>query len=152
MSIKPITLGKTGTNFFIKAGENIAGPQQRLVAGVAALATQPLIDLNNKDVDEQTRKYSVARTVVKIIVGTTVGVTVRHFSIKAAKHLSDEIIKPLKRLKTPEEKILFTKTLGDTLGLIACFFTNFIIDAPLTKYGMNYLTKKYHLEDSKSKD
>ncbi|MDD3150023.1 MAG: hypothetical protein PHV68_04240 [Candidatus Gastranaerophilales bacterium] len=58
---------------------------QRLIMGVAALSTQPLIDYNNKNVDKTTRNYSVARTILKIIVGTTVGVIVRRAALKWAK-------------------------------------------------------------------
>ena len=51
------------------AGKRLHAPEQRIVLGATALATQPFIDLHNKDVDEETRKLSAARTVAKIIYG-----------------------------------------------------------------------------------
>ena len=76
---------KKGVNW---AGKALHSPEQRLILGATALATQPFIDLNNKDVDEETRKISAARTIAKIIAGTTVGVLVRYAGIWAAKRYS----------------------------------------------------------------
>lgn len=69
---------------------------QRLVLGVASLSTQPLFDYYNKNVDQDTRKYSTARTIAKIVVGTTEGCIVRAFAIKhggkyAYKALKDPV-------------------------------------------------------------
>lgn len=58
---------------------------QRFLMGVLAFATQPFIDSKNKDVDEETRKASVARTKAKIIAGTTTGVIIREACIQATK-------------------------------------------------------------------
>ena len=63
------------------SGKYLHAPEQRIILGATALATQPLIDLKNKNVDEETRKTSVARTIAKIIAGTLVGVVVRYAGI-----------------------------------------------------------------------
>ena len=76
---------KSGLNW---AGKALHAPEQRIILGATALATQPFIDLNNKDVDEETRKISAARTIAKIIAGTTVGVIVRYAGIWAANRYS----------------------------------------------------------------
>lgn len=55
--------------FVTKIGEKINSPEQRLILGATALATQPFIDLNNKKADKETRAVSVARTIGKIIAG-----------------------------------------------------------------------------------
>ena len=44
--------------------------------------SQPFIDASNKNVDEKTRKVSVARTIAKIIAGTLTGYFVRKGCIK----------------------------------------------------------------------
>lgn len=65
-------------------GDDFNSAQQRLVAGITGLFLQPWFDLNNKRVDEDTRKVSTARTVGKIIAGMTTGVLIRWGLIKAA--------------------------------------------------------------------
>ena len=66
-------------------GEKISSAEQRLILGASALMSQPFIDWNNKNVDEKTRKVSVARTVAKIIAGTFTGYFIRKGCIKAIK-------------------------------------------------------------------
>lgn len=85
-------------NLIRKAGDVIHSPEQRLILGVTALATQPFIDLNNKKADEDTRILSTCRTIAKIIAGTTSGIAVRAGCIKLAEHLSKEggILNPKK--------------------------------------------------------
>lgn len=143
----------------------VSSPEQRLILGVTALATQPVIDYYNHKVDEETRLISVARTISKIIAGTVVGVTVRIACIRAAKEFSDigsEIIiengkKYLLRAqqnsflapkKVPLEgfdknrKIQYENALGTVLSLGAMLFTNFAIDAPLTQWLTNKFSQK----------
>ena len=136
-------------------GEKISSPQNRLILGVSALMSQPFIDLNNKKVDEETRKVSAARTVAKIIAGTLTGFTIRYACIKsinAFTKLPSEITenmkwKKLRTLLTPkylldksaDELNQYKNTLGTYISLGVMLFTNFLIDAPLTKY----LTNKF---------
>ncbi len=153
-------------------GANVNSPEQRLIAGVTALATQPIIDYKNKNVDEDTRMISVARTLAKIIAGTIVGVIVRKGAIAAANKYSGckaevdgltDIIKELKPKKgslfSPvtkkiQEKVVgkmtqkefnelwqnYVKALGTFIATGAMVFTNFAIDAPLTRL----LTRQFH--------
>lgn len=143
-------------------GQNISSPQNRLILGVSALMTQPFIDLHNKNVDEETRKVSVARTLAKIIAGTTTGVLVRHYSIKAVeaftknpkvasnrlqsllfpKHIANVTIKGMKHYK---------KALGTIISLAVMLFTNFAIDAPCTKYLTNKFVPLIKNYDAKKK-
>ena len=67
---------------------NISSPENRLILGATALATQPFIDLNNKKVDKKTRVVSCARTIAKIIAGTITGLTIRAGFIKFVRHCS----------------------------------------------------------------
>lgn len=140
-------------------GEHISSPEQRLLLGATALATQPFIDYNNKNVDENTRMISVARTLAKIIAGTVVGVAVRAGCISLIKNYANTKITKLpdgslriepkspkdifapayESIRISEEKFLkriktHRSTMGTILATVAMIFTNFLIDAPLTRF------------------
>lgn len=135
-------------------GEKISTPENRLIMGVTALASQPCIDYYNGDVDSDTRKVSCARTAAKIIAGTITGVTIRYASIALIKRLSrlpqnGKTLKPIEKLFTPKsadadlinssrvEETMYNdyrKTLGTGLGLLVMMYTNFALDVPLTRY------------------
>lgn len=134
-------------------GENLSSPHNRLILGATALMSQPFIDLNNKRVDEDTRKVSAARTVAKIIAGTLTGFTVRYGCIKAIdafSKLPEQInegtkFKNLRTLFTPTSALngvlkdltQYKYAWGTFLSLGVMLVTNFLIDAPLTKYLTN---------------
>ena len=160
-------------------GKCVHSPEQRLILGATALATQPFIDLSNKKVDEETRKTSVARTLAKIIAGTVVGVGIRAVCIAIVKKYckydlgySDNAQKivnsirhkkgrgffvPLLTSKTiPNKDGMFAipkaeveqrfekyiKSMGTFVATVAMIGTNFLIDAPLTKYLTNVFMQK----------
>ncbi|MBQ7125692.1 hypothetical protein IJO12_01245 [bacterium] len=142
-------------------GEKLSSPHNRLILGVTALMSQPFIDLNNKKVDEQTRIVSAARTVAKIIAGTLTGFSVRYLSIKAIdafSKLPEQIndttkFKRLRTLFTPTSALngvlkdltQYKFAYGTYLSLGVMLFTNFLIDAPLTKFLTNiFLTGDIH--------
>lgn len=149
-------------------GKHINSPEQRLIQGATALAMQPLIDFNNKAADDDTRAVSVARTIGKIIAGTIVGVAVRYGAIYAAKQFSrftlkdnGKFITEIKRKgkrdillpefncvknKWTKEDFLekydkSTKMIGTIFASAAMIFTNFLIDAKLTKIITKILVK-----------
>ena len=129
-----------------KCNKNIAGPQQRFILGLSALASQPLIDYFMGSKDERTKKTSVCKTISKILVGTTTGIIVRSLAIKhSVKLFSTNFIKNnfSEILKNKEKSILLQKSIGDIIALAVCLITNFIIDAPLTKLSTNYLVEKF---------
>lgn len=144
-------------------GKKISSPQNRLILGVSALLSQPFIDLNNRKVDEDTRKISAARTVAKIIAGTLTGVAIRAGCIKAIDAFSKLPAQLAKNVKNPKLKTLFTpdaaltgalkdlthykKALGTIISLVVMTFTNFLIDAPLTKFLTNKFVDKIHEKD-----
>lgn len=148
-------------------GKHIQSPEQRLLLGATALATQPFIDYRNKDVDDNTRMISVARTLAKIVAGTIVGVLVRRGGIGLVEALGKKKFtydaKGFVEKITPEsKKDIFTpkflkvkncteeeferrysayiKAMGTMFATVAMIFTNFAIDAPLTRV----LTRKFH--------
>ena len=144
-------------------GKEITSPQNRLIMGVTALATQPFIDLNNKKVDEKTRVMSCAKTLAKILVGTTVGVIIRHSAIKLAKQGCKDPAKALGKWASVfvPEGVDFKKeadfiaqhknTIGTVIGTAAGIVTNFIIDMPLTKIMTNVFIKKFEGNPEKEK-
>lgn len=155
--------GNRAEKFVNWCGKNISTPENRLILGVTALATQPFIDLYNKRVDPETRKVSTARTISKIIAGTVVGVIVRASFIKVAKNCSSLKIdaKGLSKLFTPKDAPdeinhayeQYQKMMGTIMGtLVSVCFTNFAIDAPLTKHLTNYFSKKFAEPDKKTKE
>lgn len=144
-------------------GKNITTPENRAILGVSALLSQPWIDLSNKKVDEDTRKYSAARTVAKIIAGTTTGVAIRYGCIKlidSFTKLPSEIkatdklakfrklfVPDFSKLSAEQIKALgdlkhYKNSIGSIIAAIVMVFTNFLIDAPLTKFLTNKFTDK----------
>ena len=129
---------------------------QRLILGATALATQPFIDMANTKVDEETRKVSVCRTLAKILVGTTTGYLIRKGCVKSidffTQHPStipkDAKFKKLRSILLPtvehtaEQLANHKNTMGTLMALGVMVFTNFLIDAPLTKFFTNLFMKK----------
>lgn len=140
-------------------GEKVSSPQNRLILGITALMFQPFIDLSNKKVDEDTRKISAARTVAKIIAGTLTGVAIRSgciHAIDAFTKRADEItpnmkFKNLRTLFMPDVVLenlnQYKKSLGTIMSLGIMVFTNFLIDAPLTKFLTNKFIDRIHKKD-----
>ena len=148
--------------FFKSTGENISSAEQRLILGASALMSQPFIDAHNKNVDEKTRKVSVARTIAKIIAGTTTGFIIRKGCISAIKALSKPNAAgvPLyKKFFTPsivkntntDAFMQYRNAMGTIVALVVMMFTNFAIDAPLTRFLTNKLVKKQEDKDGANK-
>ncbi len=144
-------------------GKHISSPENRLILGVTALMSQPFIDLHNRKVDEDTRKVSAARTVAKIIAGTSTGVAIRYACIKAIDAFTEFPEKITASTKHPCLKTFFTpfeaikdglkdlrhykSALGTLVSLGVMVFTNFLIDAPLTKFLTNKFVDRIHEKD-----
>ena len=142
-------------------GEKVSSPENRLILGGSALMSQPFIDLHNRKVDEDTRKISAARTVAKIIAGTATGVLIRSgciHAINAFTKLPSEItpnmkFKNLRTLFTPSLGLCanlnkYKKAMGTILATVVMMFTNFLIDAPLTKFLTNKFIDRIHQDSS----
>ena len=176
-----IVKNKTLTTCLDWAGRCLHAPEQRIILGATALATQPFIDLQNKHVDKETRKTSVARTIAKIIAGTAVGVAVRYAGIAFVKKfcqydkvfnsagLVERIIpKKGKSLFVPlltgknsifpiaEDALTkrfdkFQKALGTFVATVVMIATNFLLDAPLTKWLTNIGVKAMNKSEKSNK-
>lgn len=143
--------GEKGDKFFKTAGKEISSAENRLILGVTALMSQPFIDFYNRDIDDETRKVAVCRTVAKIIAGTLTGFAVRKGTIgliKACSKKPGQNVAKWETIFTPKDvKDVDTEAfkqyqnaLGTFVSLGVMMFTNFLIDAPLTKY----LTNKFN--------
>ena len=142
------------TKAFKWLNDNVASHHQRLILGATALTSQPFIDYNNKKVDEQTRKISCAKTLAKIIVGTTTGFSVRYLCTKLAKNYTcvDEMGKKAAKKSflapsvmtkfSKDKRLQYINAIGAIMGVLTCVFTNFLIDAPLTKKLTNIFSAK----------
>lgn len=173
--MKLIVSNKRVKNCLDYVGKNLHAPEQRLLLGATALAIQPFIDLKNKDVDKETRMMSVARTLAKIIAGTAVGVAVRYAGIAITKALtkytpvldkSGNVVrlkdcgllvplfqgmkkfKPIAPKELAENMTRYTKAMGTLLATVAMVYTNFSLDAPLTKWMTNLFNKVLVKQDA----
>lgn len=136
--------------------KEISTPENRLILGATALMSQPFIDASNKSVDENTRKVSVCRTIAKIIAGTLTGYFIRKGCIKSIdmwSKLPTSVNKSGQKVKLTKLNTIFSPSnaysdlsdafmqyknaLGTIVALGVMTITNFIIDAPLTKFLTN---------------
>jgi len=152
-AIKNHVVNEGGDRFYKFAGDKISSAEVRLILGCTALMSQPFIDFHNHKQDEKTRKVSVCRTVAKIIAGTTTGFIVRKGAIKFIQACSKYPVE-----KFPKWRTIFTpknilnmserdlrnhqNDIGTWISLGVMLFTNFLIDAPLTKFLTNIFTAK----------
>lgn len=157
------------------AGKKLNSVEQRIALGATALATQPFFDYFNKNVDEDTRKVSTARTIAKIIAGTAVGIAVRLLFIKGFRKFSNYELKivngNIEQIlpKSPKDIFVpifakvkkgmtvdefkadyenYVKTGGVIGASIAMIATNFLLDAPLTNILTNKITAHMNLSDN----
>jgi len=145
--------GEKADKFYKAAGREISSAENRLILGVSALMSQPFIDYHNRRIDEDTRRVAVCRTIAKIIAGTLTGYAVRKGTIKGMQLCSklpgkdvprwQTLFTPkdVKKVDTDEFK-QYQNALGTYISLGVMLFTNFLIDAPLTKFLTNKLNAK----------
>lgn len=140
-------------------GKTLQSPQQKAVLGAVALGVQPLTDLNNKKVDEDTRKISCARTAARIIVGSATGFYIRHKCIKlvtsnseigkAANNAIKKFFTPSLAKKESWSYNNYRNVLGTFVAIGVMLITNFVIDAPLTQLLTNVFKKEIHTQKTK---
>ena len=160
VSFKGNTARITAIEKFLTAiSEKFSSPHQRAILGVTALCTQPFIDLHNRHIKKEDKPITVARTIAKIIVGTAVGVALRHYSIKAIKNYTNAVncgkysqcllpksvvaqlnVNP--NAVDPAYLTNYRNGLGTFIGVMGGLFTNFFVDAPLSKKLTNLIHDK----------
>lgn len=87
-------------------GDGFTSAMQRFVSGITAIFTQPLFDLHNKNVDEDTRQTSCSRTMGKIIAGTFTGVIIRKICVDLTKKFTQNEKIEFARYEKEKEKLL----------------------------------------------
>lgn len=130
--------------------QNVDGFKQRLALGVAALIFQPIIDYYNPMADEKTRKYSVLKSVVKAVVGTTTGLLIRGLVRKQVVKSLEKPDKFLSRIKDPKlassvkeilndasKKARFTDNFATVCGLVGVAIGDFTFDMPLARFSIH---------------
>ncbi len=146
-------------------GKKLSSAENRLILGASALLSQPFIDASNKNVDNETRHYSICRTIAKIIAGTLTGYSIRKLCIKSVDAFTkyaheikpDARFKKLRTFLTPtlkctaDELQQYKNTMGTIAALGVMIFSNFLIDAPLTKGLTNWFTKLGGVRNDESK-
>ena len=156
---------------FLSKASTINSWQQRLALGVAAMAIQPVIDLRNKQVDEETRKVSANRSFAKALVGMATGIAVRGGCMKAveislqkdgisnylakitAENNTKEAIDKAKNfIKNKGGAKQYASIIGTIAALGVMLFTNFLVDAPLTNKLTDKLNKKLNNKDEEQKE
>ena len=144
-----------------KIDETLSKPaQNRLIMGVTALMTQPWIDYCNHRVDEDTRKVARNRTFAKIIAGTLVGMAVRGSCYNLVEKMTDVSGKGKNSMRLLPKKYIeefihdahklknYRNALSTIVAITVMCFTNFLIDAPLTRF----LTNKFNAKTEAKKE
>lgn len=138
---------------------------QRLAIGAGTLLCQPPIDYFNPMTDEKTRKFSVIKTVVKILVGTATGLLIRKGGmILAERQLKDseKFISKIKDKKIASKmkeicaddhkKKQFISNYGTVLGLLGVFIGDFTFDMPVAKFGIQFASDIFGLSEYEKKE
>ncbi|MCQ2754128.1 MAG: hypothetical protein MJ231_03670 [bacterium] len=161
--------GKKKVEWWEKSNKVIAHPAvNRLIMGGGALAFQPAIDKFNHRVDEETREVAKNRTIAKIIAGTFVGIFVARgpaytlvnkmtqingkskFSKMLLPNHNKDMMKVLSTVKESLSNYKLAWSTFIALGIMV--FTNFLLDAPLTKYLTNKFNANSKLLNAKKEE
>lgn len=144
-AFKPVEIGDGLTRAFSNINEKFGTPQQRMVIGGSALFLQPMIDLNNKNVDDKTKQTAATRSFSRAIIGTLSGIAVRCSCIEIGKQITKEggafYIDALKKAN-PSEIRNYSRTIGNILALGTLLVTNFLVDVPLINKMSGYINEK----------
>jgi len=136
-----INLGEKTTRNISKISR-INGWQNRAVYGVSALLSQPFFDYYNPSVDKDTRKFSLNKTLIKIIVGTSVGLASRVPFQKLGEHLFEKGYFGKKVLSENLDKARFKSCVGNVFSIIGAIAAMFSVDIVISNYLMSYFNKK----------
>lgn len=136
----------------------------RGIMGLTAILTQPLIDRYNPNVDEETAKTSMYRTIGKIVAGTTVGCIVRSSVYYLLETFMDTRLNAPKWKRTlmPDVDIQaslntsrkgwfkgYKNIISTGVGLTVMLFTNPLLDVPMTSFITEKLMKLKKTQSTK---
>src|SRR5574344_3033366 len=135
-----VTLSKNSTNIISKIN-GINGWQNRAIYGASAILSQPFFDYKNPNVDKTTQKYSLVKTLIKIIVGTSVGIASRSVFQKWGENLYKKGKFQFKNIKNLDEKKA-CRCVGNTFAIIGAILAMFSVDIIVSNALMSYFNKK----------
>jgi hypothetical protein len=120
---------------------SINGWQNRAIYGVSAIASQPFFDYKNPNVDKTTQKYSLIKTLTKIVVGTGVGIASRAIFQKWGENLYKK-----GKLKMPNlenlDKNKATRCFGNVFAIIGAIIAMLSVDILISNVLLSYFNKK----------
>lgn len=136
-----IKLGEKPTGMISRINK-INGWQNRAVYGATALFSQPFFDYTNPDVDKTTRKYSLTKTMIKIVVGTGVGVVSRAAFQKWGEHLFKKGMFNLKNAGKITDMPRFKNCVGNTFAVLGAVVAMFSIDILVSNALLSFFNKR----------
>lgn len=133
----PLMVGPKLTRQIMKTG-TLSSSVHRLWIGGTGLVLRPAIDYYNPDVEPETRKYSAAKTAVKVAITVFNGVLTRVLAERAGISLVNRgIIQPLRSNKKD-----FAAGVATVTSFLATVLTTFTLDIPLINSGLNFTLEK----------
>lgn len=133
------TVGPRLTQQILKTG-SMSSSVHRLWIGSTGLLTRPAIDYYNGDVDTETRKYSAAKTAVKVAITVFNGILTRIAAERLGMVLVKKgIIQPLSKNLDP---MAFANGVATVTSFLATVLTTFTLDIPLINSGLNFTLDK----------
>lgn len=134
-----LSIGPQLTRHIMNTG-TMSSSVHRLLIGSTGLLTRPAIDYYNGDVDVETRKYSAAKTAVKVAITVFNGVLTRYFAEKLGMSLVKKgIIQPISKNIDPAA---FANGAATVTSFLATVLTTFTLDIPLLNAGLNLTLDK----------
>ena len=135
-----VRLGKTTTNIIVRINK-INGWQNRAIYGASAIVSQPFFDYKNPNVDKTTQKYSLVKTLIKIVIGTSVGIVSRAAFQKWGEKLFEKGHFKLKNAANIDEK-RFKTCVGNTFAIIGAIAAMCSVDIAISNLLMSHFNKK----------
>lgn len=144
-----IRLGAKTTQLVSRVNK-INGWQNRAAYGVSALISQPFFDYKNPSVDSTTQKYSLIKTLIKIAVGTLVGIAFRVPFQKLGENLYKKGVfnkqKPLIK-NMDEEK--FKTAVGNVFSIIGAVIGILSVDILISNKLLSFFNKRLQKKEAK---
>lgn len=164
MKIPPIVISHKSISDRIKAAGSMPSHHVRLMLGIGALSIEPFVDYySNRKLDPQTRRYSLTKTVLKILVGTTTGVLSRSLAAgKGSQYLTKLLNNPKKQdfvkkiglnpatfKKNPEKIKELSAAFGDAVGVCSTALFTICCDVPVINRLMDKVMAKFFPDKAK---
>ena len=132
----------------LKFLSNMSTTKQTIILMIPGLTINPAIDLFNKNVDDETRKFSACRSIAKELAGSTIGVGVRALcgvgceALLKKGHLFGKMLDKNAKdyLKQVKEH---AGIIGGVFALGALLFTDFFVDIPFINLTNELLVKLF---------